>query len=225
MKRLSRIGTNQLVANQFIRKGRAFFRVQGDGVIQVAKYEYEPHGNVPYILSIGLMSMYSQLEPQWFTSMGCIPRYGVARLKGLRDTDTTINQESILLQEGLPWLNEMLTQKQLLDGMIFMETSWGGHMNWIDTLKIAPFLAVEDYASAEGVITAILQQHQSAKESRRERLPKEAYEKYCQRAQERDAPFEYLLSLIQHSDKNQIQAYLNRNFIANSKIIQKKLGR
>lgn len=70
----------------FVRRGSAFFRVWGDGVLQVLKFErhsiFEVHD-----LSVGIFSMYGRLYPEWFTSSGCIPRGSVASFVGLRFVD------------------------------------------------------------------------------------------------------------------------------------------
>lgn len=212
-----------LIKNNFIKKGQSFFRIQGDGIIQVLKNEYEPNGDLPYILSIGLMSMYSELESQWFTSAGCIPRYEAINLLGLKDTTLATDQEEILLQEGLPWLNKMVTQKQLVDGMCYLDIALAGKIYWLDDLKIAPLLVVGDKVSAEQIVTRILQQHQSATESRRAYLSESDYRLYCQRVREDDASLVQLLSLIQSGSKFQIKAYLDNNYAQNCIIEQKQL--
>lgn len=70
----------------FVRRGSAFFRVWGDGVLQVLKFErqrvYQVHD-----LHIGIFSMYGKLYPEWFTSGGCIPRGSIADFVGLRFVD------------------------------------------------------------------------------------------------------------------------------------------
>ena len=70
----------------FVRRGSAFFRVWGDGVLQVVKFQrqriYEAHD-----LSVGVFSMYGRLYPDWFTSSRCIPRGSIARFVGLRFVD------------------------------------------------------------------------------------------------------------------------------------------
>ncbi len=77
---------NVLQGTGFVRRGSAFFRVRGDGVLQVLKFErhslYHVHG-----LSIGIFSMYGRLYPEWFTSSGCIPRGSIANFVGLRFVD------------------------------------------------------------------------------------------------------------------------------------------
>ena len=70
----------------FVRRGSAFFRVWGDGVLQVVKFERERTSEV-HELRVGIFSMYGSLEPQWFTSGGCIPRGSVTIFVGLQSAD------------------------------------------------------------------------------------------------------------------------------------------
>ncbi len=67
----------------FVHRGAAFFRVWGDGVLQVLKFERERVFQV-YDLSVGIFSMYGNLCPEWFTSNGCIPRGSIVSFVGLR---------------------------------------------------------------------------------------------------------------------------------------------
>ena len=85
---MSKIHTNTLLKNAlqgtgFVRRGSAFFRVFGDGVLQVIKFEHQWNYQVPD-LSIGIFSMYGELYSEWFTSGGCIPRGSVSEFVGLR---------------------------------------------------------------------------------------------------------------------------------------------
>lgn len=66
----------------FVRRGSAFFRVWGDGVLQVLKFEHQ-RGDSVHELYIGVFSMYGKLIPDWFTSAGCIPIGNVAGFVGL----------------------------------------------------------------------------------------------------------------------------------------------
>ena len=70
----------------FVRRGSAFFRVWGDGVLQVLKFERHSLFEVQD-LSIGVFSMYGRLYPEWFTSSRCIPRASIASFVGLRFVD------------------------------------------------------------------------------------------------------------------------------------------
>jgi hypothetical protein len=70
----------------FVRRGSAFFRVWGDGVLQVLKFERQ-RGDIVHDLSVGVFSMYGRLYPEWFTSGGCIPRVSVSSFVGLQFVD------------------------------------------------------------------------------------------------------------------------------------------
>ena len=99
---------NALQGTGFVRRGSAFFRVWGDGVLQVLKFErqriYQVHD-----LSIGVFSMYGRLYPEWFTSSGCIPRASIASFVGLRSVDYYLSPNSFtktdngqFLYDGFP---------------------------------------------------------------------------------------------------------------------------
>ena len=77
---------NALKGTGFVRRGSAFFRVWGDGVLQVLKFERH-RGDRVHSLSVGVFSMYGNLYPEWFTSCGCIPRGSIAGFIGLRFVD------------------------------------------------------------------------------------------------------------------------------------------
>ena len=70
----------------FVRRGSAFFRVWGDGILQVLKFERHSIFEVQD-LSVGVFSMYGRLQPEWFTSGGCIPRGSIANFVALRFVD------------------------------------------------------------------------------------------------------------------------------------------
>ena len=75
-----------LQGTDFVRRGSAFFRVWGDGVLQVLKFERQ-RGDRIHDLSVGVFSMYGRLYPEWFTSNGCIPRGSIVSFVGLRFVD------------------------------------------------------------------------------------------------------------------------------------------
>lgn len=68
-----------LLPNGFAHKGNAYFRVNGDGVFQVIKREYNPRVQEHRLL-FGLFSMYGELQQIWFTSRGCVPNYNAMDL-------------------------------------------------------------------------------------------------------------------------------------------------
>lgn len=101
---------NALQGTGFVRRGSAFFRVWGDGVLQVLKFERHSIYEVRD-LSVGIFSMYGRLYPEWFTSSGCIPRGSVASFVGLRFVDGylppnrfTKTKDGQFFYEGFPVL-------------------------------------------------------------------------------------------------------------------------
>lgn len=208
----------------FVERGTAMFRVWGDGVLQVVKFEGAPGGVKR--LKIGLFSLYSELIPQWFTSQGCIPRYHISNVIGQRGSYFPIPanmrarhiaaQEEILLTSGIPWLNEIDTQKKLIDGLVFLETSDTGSIHYVDALKIAPYLAFRDYDSAEHVIASILEQHRiSSKLKRQSFSTHEAYMEYVTCMEKEDMPLVHLLNMIQKRELSEIDEYLQQNYSRN----------
>ena len=77
---------NALQGTGFILRGSAFFRVWGDGVLQVLKFECHRVYRVRD-LRIGVFSMYGNLRPEWFSSGGCITRGSIAEFVGLHSAD------------------------------------------------------------------------------------------------------------------------------------------
>ena len=92
----------------FVRRGSAFFRVWGDGVLQVLKFEHNC-GDRVHDLSVGVFSMYGRLYPEWFTSGGCIPRGSIVNFLGLRFVDSYLSPNQLIktdngqfLYDGFP---------------------------------------------------------------------------------------------------------------------------
>ena len=151
----------------FRKKGTAFFRVLASEILQVVKTE---KGRGGAEIQFGVFSLYSELLPQWLTSSGCIPRYHVIAFLGRRsvlslDPSGRIEiigmreQLGIFYQQAIPWLDSIITQEQLCDGQLIMDTCAGGKYLWNDMLKFAPFLKIRNWQCAEMVLSAILEQH------------------------------------------------------------------
>lgn len=220
-----------LLPHGFKRRGNALFRVLGDGVLQVVKYEHDRIGNPD--LSVGLFSLYSELLPQWFTSRGCIPRYSVANILGFRDLVSILRKKSgnnideltedncieqlidILHTHAVSWLNNITTQKDLIDRIVFLETSWCGEVLWVDDLKIAPFLMCGEFEAASFVVRSILEQHNDAYQQNRTLFSEEEYEKYLEPRKKNDEKLEYLLRIIESRDERKLNEYLNYNYSVN----------
>lgn len=221
---------NLCVENGFHRRRNAYFRVIGDGVFQVIKFEYEPRSFCPYHLQIGLFSMYGALMEQWFTPGGCIPRYSVVLLIGERNPCYMKNgniaiismeeQLQILKSKGFDFLNGITTQQQLADGICRLDTIRYEKILWNDPEKFEPFLCSGNLESAAKVIEAILRQHKLAVEANCacSFLFKDEKEKerYCAKIEEECVPFREKLDMVQRRDLSAIQAYLTENYARNS---------
>ena len=210
----------------FVQRGSAYFRVHGREILQVIKFDKRHDGTVN--LNMGLFSMYSKLLPQWFTSRGCIPRYSVGDLienhieypnMQISQRDPFVgSQVELMIHKGIPWLDSMDTQKNLLTGLSLLEKNRSGKINWIDELKFAPFLVCEDYCSAEKVISSILEQHHYAKKINKSAFSNpDAYIEYVNRINRNDAYYLLLLEMVQQQNVLQIRKYLEENYLNNSR--------
>lgn len=227
--RLSKLATDALIGNNFIKKGSAFFRINGNGVVQVVKYTYERNGDVPYVLSLGLMSMYAELSADEFTASGCCPKYEIAHACGMSETSAEDNQELLLVQKVLPWLNKMTSQQLLLDGILYLDSVSMGKILWNESRKLVPFLFCQEYALAERVVKSILKQHSHVRCLGYPQLVKflspQRLEQKMKRLEQDDYELLKILSLVQSRDPVRIRHYLEQNFIENCGLVQKKLGR
>ncbi len=151
-----------LLPEGFARRGSAFFRVWGDGVLQVVKPEYEIHGEY-HSLSLGLFSMYDSLIEQWFTGSGCIPRYPVVNLMGKRSEYESYlrieEQISVMKRYGIDFLNGIDDQEKLIKAICQLDIVCSGQIHMNDKEKYAPYLYIGDRTNAAEVIFAILRQH------------------------------------------------------------------
>ena len=216
---------------KFKQRGAAFFRVYGDGVLQVLKFEKE-RTCLGLILRIGLDSMYGELEPQWFTSSGCMTRYDLVNIIGERNSVirgefssgfalqaySLETQLELLECYGIPFLNSVGNQQQLAESLCYLESSWGGSVIWNDYQKFAPYLAANDLESAKKVLDAILAQHARADASHQKHSSKEAYLVWKKRLDAEDAGLYQLQTLIYKQDVEGIQEYLQKNYSNNCRL-------
>ena len=226
------------VEQGFVQRGDSFFRVIGDGVFQVLKYQYQrvgPH----YSLDMGLFSMYGELQKSWFTSLGCIPRYSVMHLIGWRSTlrpnaiDSINNcnilpydqwyvtpeeQLEVLLIKGFPFLDSIKTQKDLVEAMCYLDTvHWGGNVHWNDPLKLEPFLYSGESKNAIKVIDSILDQHCSAIQSWKEYFSPEQALQMQEEQEKNDQYFIAKRRMILEGNYQDIEEFLETNYKANCK--------
>ena len=199
----------------FVRRGNAYFRVHGDGVVQVVRYQRQSDG---YYLYMGLHSMYGELMKQWFTSVGCIPRYEVLLLDGKRflpdpwerkGLDTNRMQADLLRDKGIAFLNGIQAQRELADAIFSLDGRWN------DGMKTAPLLACGDYENAALVLKAIIDQHEAVRQHKQETLSAEDFRQHHERWEPVTAHFRELLEMVRREDPAEIQDWLDRNLAKN----------
>ena len=200
------------IAAGFARKGQAFFRIVGDGVLQVIKCKYERslRGNM---LSVGLFSMYGDLLPQWFTASGCIPRYSILNCaaqnnRPLVHAAAFPTQLDMLKNQVLPWLDSIDTQKNLVRAISRLDPRWN------DSLKIGAYLACGQGNHAKKVLREILSQHDFARSNGSRHLMESNGMMFLRQEQEDDDLLS-LLALIDRDDPDELHAYLMRNYERN----------
>lgn len=228
----------------FKRRGEAFFRVVGDGILQVIKFEYE-RVDEDFNLSVGLFSMYGKLLKQWFTSLDCIPQYLAVNFVGKRyiratgeiyDKETgvtlvydkefisTDEQMDILMEKVIPRLNKMQTQGDLIEEMYCLDKiKFVGEIFWLDSLKLGAFIAAGQNDNAIRVISAYLYQRLGeiveTKGWEKTYWTEEDVERYerLKLFPEDDEYFTGLFRMVKRNDKEEIRKYLTDNYECNKK--------
>ena len=235
-------------ANNFARKGTAFFRVIGDGVLQVINYKKRRYA-VNHHINIGLFSLYGEIEEQWLTSAGCIPRYSLFALFSpiLEAIHCTTlgppedTQLEILEQKCIPWLNTILTQSILAEAMCMLDcasysditpseisdfsgsistTDYAWLILWDDSLKLAPYMKSGQYQKALQVVDAIRKQHRSAREDWKKQLSEQDYIKHIAKQDQIDKPFYDLFELIERQNQEEIHEYMENNYRTNCSLLR-----
>lgn len=200
-------------AAHFTKKGKAYFRVTGDGVLQIVKVKYE-RAFYADLLYIGLLSMYGELQPEWFTSRGCIVRYPVVNCAIQKDIPPVSappfgEQVELLQSKVIPWLDSIITQKQLVTAITKLDCRWN------DENKIAPYLACGEVNHAKKVVREIIMQHDFAEYNRCAAYDISSFDSLEFRERESDAYYK-LMGMIDREDPYEIQCYLRRNYAQNT---------
>lgn len=158
----------------FKRRGQAFFRVNGDGIVQVIKLEFERISS-HYAIRFGLHSMYEILQPSWFSSNGCITRYAFVNLIGEQTTVrmkrdgnfvqanpiSICEQMDVMCHSGISFLEEICTQAALIAEMHRLDRiRFGKNFPLSMNMSLfAPCLYVGDRDGAKSIIEKYLCQH------------------------------------------------------------------
>ncbi|MBO6092086.1 MAG: hypothetical protein J6P40_00445 [Oscillospiraceae bacterium] len=230
--------SNVLTPIGFKKRGNSFFASQGDGILLTVQAEKERNVSYPghpfYILGFSLMSMYSELLPQYFTGWGSIARYTMVNLIGekapfgQRETGYNENglihveqweysieeQIEILRKTGIDFLLGIQDQYTLIAAMIDLETAVYGEADLLDIFKYAPFLYTGRYSEAEEIISRLLLQHETARENRLSHgiIPNEDQ---AEREKKETEEFQNLRILVHKHNSKEIKEYLNQNYTTN----------
>lgn len=220
----------------FHKRGVAFFRIVGDGVLQVVKYHYHTSPWQQEYLSIGIFSMYSELMPHWLTAGGCIPRYQVRWLNKIvkdqwvnafskscmdpvKNIYTWRIDVSFIQSTVLPFLDSVDTQCKAVEAMMYLDVEaqevYGRSVLWNDELKYAPFLRSGDYENATLVIRSILAQHDSAISSNKQHWTAEQYQQFLSTYELEVQKLHNLLRLAEERNPDEINQYLQTNYERN----------
>lgn len=212
----------------FTQRGDAFFRVMGDGVLQVLKFEYE-RVFCNFCLRVGLFSMYGELRRSWFTSSGCIPRYPVVCFAGkspfgviLSDAGTISldvvspnSQIQILKDSVFHILDNTQDQKQLVLLISQLDVARWHTIIWNDLEKFAPYLKSRDLVSAEIVIKRILSQNCQLPTDSDDALKQYLFSNSMDSMDEEKRDLVQKLAMVQKKDWDEINHYLDENFKRN----------
>jgi len=216
--------------HSFLQRGRSFFRLYSQNVLQVIMFRYErcfEH----YSLDIGLMSIYSEPDPEFFSSSSALPNYSICCLNNqstavsMTEIDGHVNlnitspsdQLDILNQKGFDWLDSISSQAKLLEALCYLDKAAYQGIVWNDMQKLAPYLSLGDYRSANMVISAILDQHLGPKSFATPPWTSEDYLRFSNTFPNKDKDLLQIYHWIQEKNEQSIKNYLVQNRTQNLK--------
>ena len=162
-----RVLSEEMKKAGFIKKGRAFFRTQGENILVTVRLEREPGYlfRMREALCFGLESLYSELSAFELTGKGCVARYPVMLLREENISaaqtkefvlDDIYNMDAeeyeLLMNTVLPFLSHIQTQKELVLCMRYLEEIEYGKERPLGMEKYAPLLYLEEYDAAWMII-------------------------------------------------------------------------
>ncbi len=212
----------------FKRRGKVYFRVIGDGILQAMKLSYErvfQH----YSLDVGFRSMYDENKKDDFTAKSIVPYYSICCLQGeqtavlckMVDEFVSVHvlsvqdQLAILKEDGFAWLDTVNNHKKLSKTLCELDQTGGGSIIWHDREKFVPYLVTEDYASADYVLAAILQQHLYVKAWTTLPWTDDDFRRYAREYPDKDEWVLRMHDMIASKDYTRIRAYLDENYARN----------
>lgn len=219
----------------FKARGKTFFRVIGDGVLQVVKLRALER-SMGQQISVGLFSMYGQLRPEWFTATGSITRYPIEQCVNHRShalppffaPGQEQNVRMVVDGKIIPFATSktqktafapgIYAQVEMLrtDGIAWLDSIQDQKQlakelctldkRWTDGLKFAPYLASGNISAARKVAKDLL-----AQDTR--------YEFWGVRDPDRP-DYALLLQMLKREDPEEIKDYLMKNFERNAQRAQ-----
>lgn len=213
----------------FVSRGQVFFRLRGDAVLQAISFRYE-HTFSHYALNIGLMSLFSEMDDVLLSSQSTLPRYSiccldncptavsVVRNNGLVSFKVRSPEEQLLLlsKYGFEWLDGVATQLELLNAIDYLDRVSYKSKIWNNRLKLAPFLAVGDYNSADRVIASILDQQLGPQSFSTPPWTEEDFLYYSTIFPNKNTELLCIHELIANKKDNAIKAYLDKEYHLNT---------
>ncbi len=213
----------------FTSKGHVFFRLHADTILQAICFRYERVFS-HYSLNIGLMSLYSDAENSLFSARSALPRFSIYCLENQTSAVWIDRQHELisfsvqspekqlyLLEKcGFEWLDGVVTQEQLLCAMNFLDSVSYKTTIWNDEFKLAPFLAVEDYCSADRVIASILDQQLGPRSFSTPPWNEDDFLYYSIHFPNRNEDLLHIHKLIANKNKELINTYLEENYKKNA---------
>lgn len=215
--------------HRFASKGQVFFRLHADTILQAISFRYERTFS-HYSLNIGLMSLYSEAENSLFSARSALPHFSICCLEN-RSSAVSLDREHefvsfsvrspeeqlcLLEKCGFEWLDGVVTQEHLLCAMNFLDNVSYKTIIWNNEFKLAPFLAIGDYYSADLVIASILDQQLGPCSFSPPPWNKDDYLYYSTHFPNKNEDLLHLHKLIANKNKEAINTYLEENYQKNA---------
>lgn len=227
-----------LSIESFTQRGTAFFRVYGDGILQVVKLKKQ-HPFSHYAIQFGLFSMYDSLEPAWFSSAGAIPQYDFVNLLGeqttLRcqsdgqffqaDPISIDEQHEVMCSVGISFLNKIHTQSELINAYHYLDPVRYGndYPPNMDIFQFAPYLYIGERESANSIIEAYLCLHKIPENKRATAADiLEAMQELNpgRKLLPSDIELARQADLVRNATLEEIQSWLHTNYSRNQKYLR-----
>ena len=213
----------------FSSRGRCFFKQHTPTIMQAITVKHERVFS-HYSLKIGLMSMYSLADSSSFTAQSNIPDFCVSCLDNCATAVTvSIDDEEelhisirslddqihLLNEKGFDWLDSIQSQEQLINAYNYLEMVAYKDIIRNNERRLAPFLAIGDYCSADYVIASILNQHMGPNSIKSPPWEEKDFLYYAAQYPGEDEDLLHLHRLIADKNEEMIKAYLEGNYQQN----------